>query len=127
MHFEEERIGKILVVNVLVPRFDPQLSSVLKGVLNDAIARGERLILVDLAEVDFVDSTCLVALFSTAKKLSEDGRFALCGVQGAVADLLHTVKADRVLLVFLDRQEAIEVISQGEGPDTDGNQDKERE
>jgi len=44
-----------------------------------------------------------------------------------VADLLHTVKADRVLLVFLDRQEAIKVISQGEGPDTDGDQNKEME
>jgi len=127
VQFEEERVGRILVVNVLVPRFDPQLSAELKGVLNDAIARGERLILVDLSGVGFIDSACLVALFGAAKMLSEDGRFALCGVQGAVADLLHTVKADRVLLVFLDRQEAIKVISQGEGPDTDGDQNKEME
>ena len=127
MQFEEERAGKILVVNVLVPRLDPQLSSELKGMLNDAIARGERRILVDLSGVGFIDSACLVALFGAAKMLSEGGGFALCGVQGAVADLLHTVKADRVLLVFLNRQEAIEVISQGEGPDTDGSQDREME
>jgi len=125
MQFEEEKAGEVLVVNVLVPRLDPQLSSELKAILNDAIARGERLILVDLSGVDFIDSACLVALFGAAKMLSEDGGFALCGVQEAVADLLHMVKADRVLLVFLDRQEAIEVISQGDSPDTDRDRDKE--
>jgi len=127
MQFEEERAGRILIVNVLVPRLDAQLSSELKGMLNSAVDRGERLILVDLSGVDFIDSACLVALFNTAKKLSEDGGFALCGVQGPVAYLLRLVKADQVLLVFLDREEAIEVISQGEGPVTDGNQDEEVE
>jgi len=119
MQFVEERIGPILIVNVQVPRFDPLLSDELKGVLNGAIDRGERRILVDLSEVGYVDSAGLVALLGAARALSEDGHFALCGVREAVMDVLHAAKADRIMLVSLDREEAIEVISQGVGPDTD--------
>ncbi len=98
-------------------------SDVLRDELDRALARGDRKILVDLAEVPWMNSAGLGILLSAYARMKDlGGRVRFCGVGERVLGILRTTKLLTVLDVLDDEETGIQSFvvegagSQG-GPD----------
>ena len=90
-------------------RVDADTGSQLKLELQSLAAEGVKLIVVDLQEVDFMDSSGLSALVSGLRALRErDGSLHLCRVQPQPLTALKLTMLDRVFPIFESPQAALE-------------------
>src|SRR3989304_7108896 len=90
-------------------RVDADSGPQLKLVLQDLAAEGVLLIVVDLQEVDFMDSSGLSALVSGLRALRErDGSLHLCRPQPQPLTALKLTMLDRVFPIFATREEALD-------------------
>lgn len=68
--------------------------------LLEEIEHGATDIQIDLSKTDYIDSTGLGVLVTSHKRLlAVNGKLALTGVNGLVAELLKRTRLDRVLTV----------------------------
>lgn len=96
-------------------RVDADTGSQLKLALQELAAEGVVLIVVDLEEVDFMDSSGLSALVSGLRALRErDGSLHLCRPQPQPLTALKLTMLDRVFPIFDTPQEALDFDPPGE-------------
>lgn len=70
---------------ILGGRLSAATAARLSAELADAIGRGERHILIDVKELDYISSSGLLAIgAASARLVSEGGELLLTGAQGAV-------------------------------------------
>jgi anti-sigma B factor antagonist len=82
------------------PRFEEVL---LKG-----IKHGARLVVVDLSEVTFVDSTGLGALIGAGKRLrGAEGSLDIVCPRGSIRRLLELTSLDSIIDIYASREEAL--------------------
>jgi anti-sigma B factor antagonist len=80
MRIDEEKLGTVLLLKV-DDRLDSATAPEFQARLLSAIESGERSIIIDLTNVDYMNSAGLKALLVAAKKLgSPSGRMVLCGL-----------------------------------------------
>lgn len=84
----------------------------LEASFRDVIVPGNKVVLVDLTEVDYIDSGGLSVLFSALKQLREEGWLGLIGANPSIMRLLELVGllADPGLRVFDDPQAAAQAL-----------------
>jgi anti-sigma B factor antagonist len=99
---------------LIVARGELDVQSVpeLRARLAEAIDAGNKRIVMDLAEVSFIDSLSLSALVGARRKLGDDGRLAIVAVHEYVRLILQATGLEQVLDVFATREEA-EAFVQG--------------
>lgn len=69
--------------------------------LNDCVQQGQHQVLVDLAEVPFIDSSGLSALVAGLKALKlSGGRLALVGLQPQARTIFQLTQADALFALF---------------------------
>jgi anti-sigma B factor antagonist len=88
-------------------RIDAATSAAFKGTMVDRINSGRRRIVLDLSEVDFVDSSGLGAMVSSLKAIGDEGDLVLCGVRETVMSLFRLTRMNRVFSMFGGREEAV--------------------
>ena len=84
-------------------------TALLRKTVRDLIARGEKKVLLNLAEVPFIDSSGigeLVSAFTAVRR--EGGDVKLLRLTRRVSDVLQIVKLETVFDVFNDEAAAIE-------------------
>jgi anti-sigma B factor antagonist len=93
---------------VIVARGELDVQSVpeLKACLAEALDAGQTRIVVDIAEVSFIDSLSLSALVGARRRLSEHGRLAVVAAHEYVLLILQATGLEQVLDVFATRAEA---------------------
>jgi anti-sigma B factor antagonist len=101
------REGTLPVVVPRVRRLDASVAPAFKAQVVDLVEAGERRLVVDLAGVDFLDSSGLGALVSILKALGNQGAMAVCGPRGSVLSLFKLTRMDKVFAIDPDRQAAI--------------------
>jgi anti-sigma B factor antagonist len=80
----------------------------LKEELKAAVGEGASRVVIDLENVEFIDSSGLGALISALKALrSKDGVLSLSGVSEPVANILEITRLDRVFDIAADREDAL--------------------
>jgi anti-sigma B factor antagonist len=89
---------------------DVQSVSELRNQLNKAIDAGNTRVVVDLAEVSFIDSLSLSALVAARRKLGDDGRLAVVAVHEYVRLILQATGLEQVLDVFDTREDAVAFV-----------------
>lgn len=68
-------------------------------------------LVLDLNNVDFLDSARIACLVICFKRVNDLGRMIhFCGIGSAIRDTLQMTRLDRVFQLFGSRQEAIEAI-----------------
>lgn len=67
-------------------------------------------LLVDLHNVQFMDSSSLGALVTGLKALAREAPMALCGVQTRVQELLRITRMEHVFLIYPNVEEAIAAL-----------------
>ena len=91
---------------------DVQSVPELKERLAEAVDAGTKRVVVDLADVSFIDSLSLSALVGARRRLGEDGRLAVVAVHEYVRLILQATGLEQVLDVFDTRDEAVAFVQQ---------------
>ncbi|WGF88295.1 STAS domain-containing protein [Marinivivus vitaminiproducens] len=90
----------ILLARLETLRLDAALVPEFRTTMTDKIAAGRRRIILDLSEVNFVDSSGLGAIVLCLKQVGRNGAFVVAGAQGAVARLFKLTRLDKVIRLY---------------------------
>lgn len=97
----QTRVEKSFVVATLSEkRLDAALASQFRNKMNELIENGHHTIILDLSQVDFIDSSGLGAIVSTLKQLGGRGDLILCGARDAVMTLFQLTRMDKVFKMY---------------------------
>ena len=103
----ERRAGKI-ILGLKEERLDAHNSGELKERISKLFEEGSRGIIVDLHEVEFIDSSGLGALLSGHKNaVQRSTGFALAGLQPRVKSMFELTRLQRVFEIYSDLCEAL--------------------
>jgi len=111
MRIEESRIGEVLVVKPMDRRIDASSAAAFKALLNDRIQGGQQRIVLNLSEVDFIDSTGLGAIVSSLKSMGEFGDLVISNPRETVMSLFRLTRMNRVFQILPSEEEALASLS----------------
>ena len=75
------------------------------------IDEGENLLVVDLSNVSFIDSSGIGALVGVLKKLGNRGEVFVCGVGSEVQRMFQITRMNRVFTAYPDRAAAVAALN----------------
>lgn len=108
MQILDKKIGHILVVKPLEKRIDASVATDFKDQMAAWVKAGNKWIILDLAEVDFIDSLGLGAIISSFKTVRiNEGNLVICGPKETVMKLFQLTRMDRVLQIFVSLAGAV--------------------
>lgn len=99
--------GDVTVVTPAVRRLDASVAPAFKQQVVAALESGPKRLLLDLAGLDFLDSSGLGAMVSILKALGSQGAMAVCGAHGSVLALFKLTRMDKVFPLHADRAQAL--------------------
>lgn len=113
MGFIKEEQDGVTIIKITDERFDsmiaPHLKSELLFLSNDGVDK----ILIDLSEVNYVDSSGLGAfLFGIRQMKPIGGQLKLLAANERIMSLVRIARLDKILLNFRDRETAIASFKQ---------------
>jgi len=112
------KISKRIVegVTVIKPeekKIDAGVALEFKAALIDEARRSGNRLLINLSDVEFIDSSGLGALVSVIKGLGNEGRVVLCEARESVLSILELTRLDKVLELHHSEKEALDSIGAG--------------
>ncbi len=111
MQIQQKKVDNILIVKPLEKRIDASTATEFKGKIVDLVNSGNTKIVLDLANVDFIDSSGLGAIVSCLKTIGNNGDLVISGIQETVMSLFRLTRMNRVFQIFPSEQEAIQALS----------------
>ncbi|MBP6941295.1 MAG: STAS domain-containing protein [Syntrophorhabdaceae bacterium] len=111
MHLESVKTGGVLIVKPSEKRIDASVATEFKGKMVDWINEGNTKIILDLVNVDFIDSSGLGAIVSSLKAIGGNGDLVISGLQETVMGLFRLTRMNKVFQIFSSEQEAIQALS----------------
>lgn len=103
-----------LLVAVTAPRLDVVNSAEFRDLLLGLLKPGHRLVMIDLSEVTYLDSSGLGALVSLRKRLGEAGVIKLVNLSPAVRRVFSLTGLGKVFTIFESRAQASQEDLAGE-------------
>jgi anti-sigma B factor antagonist len=97
---ENAKLGNCLVISLKEKRLDAVIAVNFRDALIEQVDDGENHIVLDMASVNFMDSSGLGAVVSVLKHMGPEGRVHLCRVTPGVMAVLKLTRMDRVLRSF---------------------------
>lgn len=97
----------VAVVAPTIRRLDASVAPAFKQAVVRVIEGGETRLVLDLAQVEFLDSSGLGAMVSILKALGNRGSVAVCNARGAVLSLFQLTRMDKVFAIVGTCDEAI--------------------
>lgn len=110
MQLHLEKFPGYSLVQPQVSRLDAAAAPVLRGTTADLANEGRFRVILDLKQVQFVDSSGLGALIHMHKTLQPQGRLVLCQVDPKVGQLFKVTRLDRVFTLAADADEAFRLV-----------------
>jgi anti-sigma B factor antagonist len=111
MRIEEVKIESVLVVKPMDKRIDASSAAAFKSKMADWIQGGERRIVLNLSEVEFIDSTGLGAIVSSLKAMGGEGDLVICNPRETVMSLFRLTRMNRVFQILSSGEEAVAILS----------------
>jgi len=111
MKFEDRTEGKVLVVKILESRIVADIAPQFKETMVSYIAKGNPVIVLDLSEVKFIDSTGLGALVGSLKAMGDKDELVLAGAKDSVSNMLKLTRMDKVFRMFPTAEDATSTLS----------------
>ena len=109
MKIQFEKIGNVTVIRHLDARIDAVSAPEFAKQVKEQVDSGNNQLVLDMHNVNFVDSTGLGAIVSVFKAVAPDGKLILTSITGMVKDLFEITRIDQVINVVETEQEAIEL------------------
>lgn len=111
MDLETKQQGEVTLLKPLSKNIDATVTTDFKARIFDLINRGNNQFLLNLSQVDFVDSSGLGAIISILKTLTlNNGRLVLCDLQAPVLSLFKLTRMDKVFQIFSNEKEALDQL-----------------
>jgi anti-sigma B factor antagonist len=111
MQLQSRMIDSIAVLD-LNGRFDNYTTPAVTAWLEQASRSSTPRVVVNLAGVNFVDSTALATLVRGLKRCrQQNGELYLCGLQPPVYMIFELARLDRAFSIFADADHAIRTMS----------------
>lgn len=107
MRLKSRTENDVLVLMPMARRIEAASTAEFKGQVVDWVGQGHTRIVLDLSNVEFIDSSGLGAIISSLKSVGENGIFYLSGVQKPVMKLFKLTRMDRVFRIFGTTEEAL--------------------
>ncbi len=99
--------GSKSVIDVETDNVDFRNAEMLKSMLGDLVQQGQKNLVLNLSQVNFMDSSGLSVLLS-GKRVTEEagGSFSICGLQGYVNNLINLTNLNKTISVYATDLEA---------------------
>src|SRR5262245_7820417 len=110
MNIDFKQEGAVVVARVADKRIDASAGPDLKAKCAARIEQGAQKLVLDLTDVEFVDSTGLGAILHVVKRLPGGG-VVLCGCRPTLVDLMRLTRLDRVFKLYPSQAEATAALS----------------
>ncbi len=107
MQLAHEKRGNAVIVKPLEKRMDSTIAADFKKQMEAFVKEGQGLFILDLSEIDFVDSSGLGAIIACLKMLGGKGDLVIAGACEKVLSLFKLTRMDRVFQVFSSSEEAL--------------------
>jgi len=107
MPFTVEPSGDVIVIKVHAKRLDAYLAPEFKARLIYLVQSGHERIVIDMAALEFIDSSGLGALIAGLKALGGHGEIVLCGIAPRLLSLFQLTHVDKLLHIFDNVEEAV--------------------
>ena len=105
------REGGVAVVAPTVKRLDASVAPAFKQAVVQLVEGGDTRLVLDLQNVEFLDSSGLGAMVSILKAIGGRGAVAVCNARGPVQGLFQLTRMDRVFPIAASRADAIARIA----------------
>jgi anti-sigma B factor antagonist len=112
---EEILFQELIVIRLVAARLDRASAPLLKNCLLKHIKNGQQRLIIDLSEVDFVDSYGLNVLVLAVKRLDTHGQLAISGPRNTVMGMLKLTRLYQVFNIFPDCARAIDAVRTSAG------------
>lgn len=105
------REGGATVVAPTVKRLDASVAPAFRQQVVQLVEAGDTRLVLDLAALEFLDSSGLGAMVSILKALGQRGALAVCNAQGGVLGLFQLTRMDKVFPILPGRAEAVAKVA----------------
>ncbi len=99
MEIRSAQRGNACVVVVGDARIDASVATAFKDAVRDQVGPGDGRVLLDLQNVEFLDSSGLGAVVALMKLLGQDRRLELAGLRPAVDKVFRLTRMDSVFTI----------------------------
>lgn len=99
MNLQAERHGNCLVVSVGEPRIDAAAAVDFKDGMRELIAEADQRVILDLDQVDSIDSSGLGAIVAVMKVLGSDRKLELSNLSAKVRTVFRLTRMDAVMTI----------------------------
>jgi anti-sigma B factor antagonist len=111
MKFDEQNLQEAIIIRPLEKRLDSYMAEEFKDHMKSIVENGHKQIVLDMSDVEFVDSSGLGAIIATMIALRPQGRLMVCNVRDNVLSLFRLTRMDRVIPVMNNAEEALLAMS----------------
>ncbi len=102
MRIETRSEAGSLVVLLRDDHLGADVAAEFKRQVMGQLLAGVRVVLLEISQVTFIDSTGLGALVAIRKRLGDGGVLAICGSQPLMLELFQLTRLDRIFQFFPD-------------------------
>lgn len=112
MNLEIKQEKGLLLVKPLDKSIEATNSRDFKGKIMDLINQGNKMVILNLSKVEFIDSSGLGSLISVLKSLTNSqGKIAICEAQDPVIKVFTLTRLNQVFQFFPQEQAAINSLT----------------
>jgi anti-sigma B factor antagonist len=111
MRIVEQKIGSNVILAVLEPRLVADKAQPFKDAVGPYCNNGPVSVVLDLAKVEFIDSTGLGAILSVLKRMPKGSELLVCRLNEAVTNMFMLTRMDRVFTICKTVDEAVTALS----------------
>lgn len=108
MELSSQQNGDLQIVSVHSARIDAAVAIEFKDAMRQATDGGSPTVILDLAKVDFIDSSGLGAIVASMKHMGQDRSLVLAGLTPTVDKVFRLTRMDSVFGVFPTLETALD-------------------
>lgn len=108
MNLDVNHQDGVIVVRPDLKRIDASVATEFKSRLLELIDKGDEKIVINLSEVDFIDSSGLGVLVLVLRKLGPEGKIRLCKVNDSVKSIFELTRLNEVFNIHKTVEGAVE-------------------
>lgn len=111
MNIEQRKHKQIIIIAPVERRLDANVAAEFKDQMMELIEQGNRFFILNLSNVEFLDSNGLGTIVSVFKALDKQGDIAISCVGDSVMSLFKITRMYRVFDIFDDEVSAIKALA----------------
>jgi anti-sigma B factor antagonist len=107
MNLTSRRVGTAYLIDVAAPRIDASVAIKFKDQMRDISKDGPGRYILNLEQVEFIDSSGLGAVVGALKQMSPDQSLELASLHPTVSKVFELTRMNSVFMIHTDAQLAL--------------------